>query len=134
MNQGRTAQHLAYVCHLNPPHGFVSLSDWSVSAPRDVYFEMPEENINMVMKAVVTVVTTTEAALTTAGKAVNAAAKIANTTVIPSWRSKHSRTRRRRGSRGSRVSATEETGTQGSSNGEEGMLSDRIIHFLAEAL
>jgi hypothetical protein len=146
INQGKIAQHLALVCHLNPPEGFVRLSDWSIGNLGDVYDERPEEELNPFIKGVLTFVSTVENAAVTLSQ-VNDFMK---TTI--DVKKLHGRNKRQRSTRRSsknisiRASDHHHGGGDGDFGGgnvssssihnrekiTDGMLSDRVIHYLAE--
>lgn len=133
-NQGKIAQQLAMVCHLNPPSGFVRVSDWSVGIPPTMYDERPEDNISMVVKGIITLISTVENIATTAIQVVSV---VKNATDMSS-KSKGRNRRRRATVSGYSISSSENnTNTNTNTNSydpDTDMLSDRIVHYLAEAL
>lgn len=143
VNQGKIAQNLALACHLNPPDGFVRVSDWSMAVLKEMYYERPEEEMNMVVKSVITLMTKTEAAAVTMRKAVNDVGKSMD---VRRWKGNRAGLRRRssrmsgsiRGKKSmrSRSEAEEDEDEHDGVvvGGEEGMLSDRCVHYFAESM
>lgn len=138
VNQGKIAQHLAMVCHLNPPEGFVRISDWSVGNLPDVFDERPEGELNLVVKGIITLVSAVENA---AGAAAETVAKVGEfVTVSVDVKSLKGRSKRSRSVRRSSKSISVRAGTDGDSKSHdresitEGMLSDRVVQYLAETL
>jgi Ran GTPase-activating protein (RanGAP) involved in mRNA processing and transport len=178
VNQGKIAQQLAMVSHLNPPPGFVRISDWSVPAEKDLFDEKPEEELPMMVKGIITVVSTIEkvaettqdvfekvvetvadvpggiASTLSPTKMIKAAGKTLGMTGNPgdrrgsflgdsstnfSLRFRGRARRRRKTSHAVSYASQESTKGEHNENDDdnfhgEGMLSDRVVHFLAEAL
>lgn len=128
-NQGKIAQQLALVCHLNPPDGFVRISDWSTGIPPAVFDEHPEENIPMVVKGVITLVSVVENLATTA---IQVAEVVKNATEFAN--NKRGRNRRRRTTISKNSISDIEKINKKDYDPDNDMLSDRIIHYLAEAM
>eukprot|EP00981_Chlorochromonas_danica_P015900 scaffold14726_cov186-Ochromonas_danica.AAC.2 len=144
VTQGKIAQNLAMVCHLNQPEGFVRISDWSVSMVKDVFFEKPEAEMNMVVKTVLTMMDKTEEMVAGVGTLLKQTAKSLRRRRSKGNRSSMRRRSQRLSDRGrsrrSRGGGDDDDDDDdeielhaASEGGVEGMLSDRVIHFLAEA-
>lgn len=140
VNQGKIAQQLAMACHLHPPPGFVRVSDWSVAVEGDMFDEKPEEDLPMLVKGIVNLVSTVELVATSTLKAVD---RVVETATMDTRRG---RERRRRSSvhsmsmqSKSQRAKLQQQQSSSNNNGantdfSEGMLSDRVIQFLAEAM
>lgn len=142
VNQGKIAQHLALVTRLNVPEGFVRLSDWSVGIMPDIYDERPEDDLNLVVKGIVALVTSVETAATAVAK-MGDFFQVAVDVQRLRGRSKRSRSMRR-SSKSHSIYASEKSGKTNTGDGvtsvhnreaiTEGLLSDRVVQYLAETL
>lgn len=139
--QGRIAQTLAMACHLNPPPGFSRISDWAMGETPTVYDEMPEGDINMVVKGIIAVVSAAERATVAAVDLVQTirlpkvglrgrARRMRSTSMGTSVTGSRGATSRRSG--GNALKASDLQNSVGKL--KERLLSDRVIQFLAEAL
>jgi Ran GTPase-activating protein (RanGAP) involved in mRNA processing and transport len=61
--QARVAQHLAMVLHLNPPAGFAKISDWSLKSTPIVYDHQNIQQTSTIVQGSVAVVSTIESTL-----------------------------------------------------------------------
>jgi Ran GTPase-activating protein (RanGAP) involved in mRNA processing and transport len=137
VNQGKIAQHLSMVCHLNPPEGFVRISDWSIGIQPDIFDERPEGELNMVVKGIVALVSAVETAAVTVAKVGDFVNTAVDTNKLKG-RKKRSRSMRR-SSKMLSVKASERTESGVTSVHHrdaitEGLLADRVVHYLAETL
>lgn len=128
--QGKVAQNLAMTCSLNAPPGFVRVSEWSATSTMTMFDEVGDEDIPMVVKAIVAVIGAAESVARSATHFVR------DNLVLPEMNELRGRARRRR--RTSRSLSHRDNNKAG--DGEEAvehvgdrLLSDRIIQYLAES-
>ena len=137
MNQGKIAQQLALVCHLNPPDGFVRISDWSRTYNMDAFDEKPEEDLPMLVKGIVTVVQKVETIISSANDAITNITELQRLMRPASSRPSsklRGRNKRQRSTKSLAQIQLEKQQGQHTDTGESGVLCDRIVQYLAEAL
>jgi Ran GTPase-activating protein (RanGAP) involved in mRNA processing and transport len=137
MNQGKIAQQLALVCHLNPPDGFVRISDWSRTYNMNAFDEKPEEDLPMLVKGIVAVVQKVEQIITSANDAMSNIVELQRLMRPSSSRTSsklRGRKKRERATKSLAQIQLEKQQGQHTESDESGILCDRIIQFLAEAL
>jgi hypothetical protein len=127
--QGKIAQNLAMTCSLNAPPGFVRVSEWSAYSTVAMFDEMGDEDIPMVVKAIVAVIGAAETAAYGAASIINKAVTLPDITQL---RGRARRRRRTSRSLSHKDNTKHEDEDPNLVTGER-LFSDRIIQYLAES-
>lgn len=130
VTQGKIAQNLAMTCSLNAPPGFVRVSEWSANKEYSMFDEAPDDDIPMVVKTIVSIVSAAEEV----GKA--ATNYVTTVVALPDINTLRGRARRRRRTSRSlshKDNLIKDDQEGGSDQGGERIMSDRIIQYLAES-
>eukprot|EP01038_Epipyxis_sp_PR26KG_P005828 gene5828-8037_t len=148
--QGKLAQALAFSAKLNPPSGYTQICDWTVESNEVGFGVKEEENMNMLLKGVISMVTVGENIAKVTKNVTNNMSNIifnpsTAITMLARGRNRRRRSfgsssggsigRRKSSASGINLSAANDPKTANDNSPTTGIsFNDRIIQFLAELL